>query len=180
MPVTVDNGTLTDYSVSTRTIGADEVQAVDPRPKLSRIVLNSAGLTIATTAYSVGDQLGTILTFASAVRDTAGLGVIRAATLLDKADIVIAVDLHLFRATVTLAADNAAFAVSDTDMENWLGSIQFPAAEDLGANRAALATPGLAFDCADTSLFGALVTKSTHTFFGAVTDLRVALIVEQV
>lgn len=100
--------------------------AVDPRSKVERIQIASAGLTIATTAYSANDQMGTIMDFASAVRTAGGTGTVLTATLVDKAKIVGAIDLYLFDRSVTLAADNAVADISDADMLFCLGKITFP------------------------------------------------------
>lgn len=153
---------------------------VDQRALVSRIQTNSAGLTIATTAYVSGDQLGTIFTFASAVRATGGTGYLTGVILNDKSNIIGAVDLVLFRESVTLAADNAAFAVSDADMDKAIGIISLPSATNLVNNRLTCAFDfKLPFDCVGTSLFLALITRSGHTFFGAATDLVITLFVEQ-
>src|SRR5688572_8682452 len=90
---------------------------VDLRGATTRIQATSAGLTTASTAYAAGDQLGTELSFANAVRVSGGYGSIVGATLLDKAKVNGGVDLYLFDRSVTPAADNAAFAFSDSDME---------------------------------------------------------------
>lgn len=155
---------------------------VDPRPNLSRLTQTSAGLTTASTAYTAGDQLGSQWSFTSAARSSGGAGIIRAAALLDKADVIGGVDVYLFRASITPASDNAAVSFSDSDMDSWIGTIQLPYADDTGANRAAYAG-GLQvpYDCSGgTTLYAATVTRSGHTFFGATSDLRLSLFVEQV
>jgi hypothetical protein len=152
--------------------------AVEPRANTSRIQVSSAGLTTATTAYVAGDQLGTILEFTNASRTAGAPSEIRSATLLDKAKIVGAVDLYLFDRSVTLAADNAANGFSDADMAYCLGILRFPPPV-VNANNglATIEASGLAVVPNATSLFGALVTRSGHTFFGAATDLVVSLVV---
>lgn len=160
--------------------GTGAAIAVDPRPKVSRVKVSSAGLTTATTAYVAGDQLGTILEFTNAVRSSGGSAVIQSATLVDDAAIVGAVDLFLFDRSVTLAADNAAAAFSDADMQNCLGVLSFvPPKTNANNGVATLAIAGLAVVANATSLFGALVTRAGHTFFGAVDDLTVSLVIAQ-
>jgi hypothetical protein len=156
-------------------VAADPVVSAIPSPAAKRIQVQSAGLTTATTAYVTGDQLGTILTFANAVRQTGATGVIQSATLLDQAAVIGAVDLYLFDRSVTLAADNAAAAFSDADMLFCLGIISFAAPIGGTGNSIATAVSGLGIMPSGTSLFGALVTRSGHTFFGAVTNLAVSL-----
>lgn len=140
------------------------------------ITATSAGLTTATTAYTAGDQLGTELTLSSIVRTGKG-AVIQSAALIDKANIVGAVDLFLFSAATTPAADNAANSWSDADMANCLGVLHFTDAVSSANNRVVLATnaPIVLKPGSGTSIFADLVTRTGHTFFGAGTDLIVAL-----
>lgn len=157
-------------------------QRVMAHRDLARISVQSAGLTTATTAYSVGDQVGTQFTFAGAARASGGTGTVVGAMVIDAQDIIGPYDLVLFRSSVTLASDNAAFAISDADALNLIGVIQMAGAIDLGNNRIAQAyNLAMPYDCSGgTSLFGALVTRSAHTFFaGGVGSLQVILQVER-
>lgn len=160
--------------------GSDYAMYVDNRPKVAVVQVASAGLTTSTTAYSANDQLGTILTFANAVRASGGTATIRSATLVDKAKIVGAIDLYLFNQSVTLASDNAAADFSDSDMLFCCGIIRFPAPQTVTSNGfTQVESSGLAITCSgSTSLYGALVTRSGHTFFGAVGDLVTTLTLE--
>lgn len=206
--VTVDNGSLADYIVasdevningagaahvayakladgtngSTQVIqGGEQGLFVMPRYDLQRIAVTSGGLTTATTAYTSGDQVGTQFTFANAGRVTGGSGRIVAATLISAADIIGAYDLVITRSSITLAADNAAYAISDTDALTVIDVIQLSGAIDLGNNRIARASGlSIPYNCdGGTSLYGSLITRAGHTFFGAVTDLQVTLWVER-
>jgi hypothetical protein len=168
------SGTVAVAWVATA-IAADPVVSSIPFPQARRIQAQSAGLTTATTAYVTGDQLGTILTFANAVRQNGATGVIQSATLLDQAAIIGAVDLYLFDRSVTLAADNAAAAFSDADMLFCLGIISFAAPIGGTGNSISTTVSGLGVMPSGTSLFGALVTRAGHTFFGAATNLAVSL-----
>jgi len=168
-------GTAGDYApLEVGAAGALHVALVG-HDTTARLAANSSGLTTATTAYTSGDVLGGELSFASAARITGGRGVIEGAVLLDKADIVGAVDLFLFRAASTPAADNAANGWADADMENLVGVVSFPYPYDSANNRAATWVGAQPYECAATTLFGVLITRSDHTFFTAVTDLRVTL-----
>jgi hypothetical protein len=170
------SGTVSVAWVATG-IAADPVVSAIPAPAAKRIQVQSAGLTTATTAYTSGDQLGTILTFANAVRQTGATGVIQSATLLDQSQVIGAVDLFLFTQSVTLAADNAAASFSDADMLNCVGIISFPAPTAVAAvNSISTVVSGLGITCAATSLFGALVTRSANAVFaGGATSLAVSL-----
>lgn len=154
--------------------------SVDPRPKTSRVKVSTSGLTTATTAYVTGDQLGGQLEFPNAVRSAGASGVVLSAVLIDDAKVVGAVDLYLFDRSVTPAADNAAAAFSDADMQFCLGVLSFPAPEQTANNGVAtIEASGLAIVPNATSLYGCLVAQAGHTFFGAADDLTVALVIAQ-
>lgn len=145
------------------------------------IVVASAGLTTATTVYSAGDQVGTQFTFANAARASGGSGIITAAYLISAADITGPYDIVLSGASITLAADNAAYAISDADANKTITPINLAAALDIGNNRVAFAyNIAVPYTCVGgTSLFGGLITRVGHTFFGAVTDIQMVLTVER-
>lgn len=206
---TVDNGTGTDYGVLVDnvdlgdgvadaqylkildgteggTIGAKvEGQGdlnVRMRAPSTRIAVTSGGLTTTASAYAAGDQVGTLFTFASCARASGGTGKIIGASLVSAADTIGGFDLVVFRASVTLASDNAVFAISDGDalLELWV--IPMYGAYDIGNNRVAQSDPTRRpYDCSGgTSLYGALITRSpiAATPFGAVGDILLSLHVE--
>lgn len=143
----------------------------------TRIVTGtSAGLTTASTAYLTGEQLGTEITLANIVRTGKG-AVIQSAVLIDKAKVIGAVDGYVFSAATTPAADNAANAWSDADMLNLVGVIHFTDVVTSANNYAVMATnlPLAVKPGSGTSLFLDLVTRTGHTFFGAVGDLQASL-----
>lgn len=106
-------------------------------------------------------------------------GLILAAQLIDASDIIGAYDLFLFDRSVTLASDNAVGGpgVSDADALFSLGVINFPFPSDMGGVRMSdidsISKPVRAN--ANGLIYGALVTRSGHTFFGATTALQVNL-----
>jgi len=138
-------------------------------------------ITIATTAYTAGDQLGPLFTLANAARVTSGGGVITGVRLLDAGDVIGACDVVFFDSTVTLAADNAAFAISDADALKVVGLVQLAGAYDLGNNRIAqafnLAVPYTL--AGGTSLFAALITRTANAIFVAATDLQLVVTVDR-
>jgi hypothetical protein len=146
---------------------------------LVEITATSAGLTTASTAYVGGDMLGTQWSFASAVATSGGLGVIEGLVLLDESDIIGAVDLLLFNASVTQAADNAPNSWSDADMANCVGVISLPPAYDSALNRVISWSGALPIKLAATTLYAGFVTRSAHTFFGATTSLKARLYIRQ-
>jgi hypothetical protein len=144
------------------------------------ISVASAGLTIATTAYTAGDQMGTIFTLPNAARVSGGSGIITGVKLIDAADVIGPVDVMFFDRSVTLAADNAAFAISDADALFIVGLAQLSGAFDIGNNRLAQQIPAaIPYTCNGTSLFAAVITRSGHTFFGATGNLQLIVNVER-
>lgn len=154
---------------------------VEAHRDLVRVSVQSGGLTTATTAYTAGDQVGSIFTFTGMARANGGSGTITGVVMISAADITGGYDLMLFRSSITLAADNAAFAISDTDALEIIGLVQMSGAWDIGNNRLAqqfnLAVP---YVCggSTTSIYGALITRAGHTFFGAATDIQLILSTE--
>lgn len=140
------------------------------------VKIASSGLTTSATAYASGDVLGTVFTIANAASANAGHGAIRGVLLGDKSDIIGPVDVYLLDASPSVT-DNAAFAPSDAENFTIIGKIELGQAEDLGANRLAWWRGYEEYEtgAATTSLFAVLVTRTAHTFFGAVGDLQLTV-----
>lgn len=161
--------------------GTAQGLAIVNRRDLVRVAVNSGGLTIATTAYVAGDQMGSQFTIAGCAREAGGSGTIIGVSVTSAADITGAMDVVFSRASMTLAADNAAYAISDADALNVIDVVQLGTSIDIGNNRFARAM-GLAipYDCSGgTSLYAGIMTRVAHTFFAAVTDLQLCVWVER-
>ena len=153
---------------------------ISARRDLQRIAVTSGGLTTATTAYSAGDQVGTQFTFANAARASGGSGTIVAAVLISAADIIGPYDMVITDSTITLAADNAAYAISDANSLKVVAILQLSGAYDIGNNRIAqVYNVAVPYVCTGTDLFAGLITRAAHTFFGATTDIQIDLYVER-
>ena len=166
---------------STTVITGDATKGlkVDARPQLGRQTVDSAGLTIAATAYTAGDQMGTILEFTS-MASSGGYGRILGLTHLDDAGIHVGLEAFFFDRSVTLAADNAAFAISDADAAYCLGSIIIPGGSTMTNNRiSTLSDINFLYKCNATSLFVAYKCLNGITFYTAVDDLHLTLWYEQ-
>lgn len=175
------DGTAT-ADLAGRDVGNSEGGAlyVDQRQKCTVLTVTSSGLTTATTTYVSGDQMGTEITAANAVRQSGLSGTVVHATLLDKKNVVGAVDLYVFAAATTPAADNAANAWSDADAANLLAIVEFAYPKASGNNRLAHAINlPVKIVPAATSLFCDFVTRAAHTFFDAGGDLIAKLYIEQ-
>lgn len=138
--------------------------------------------TIGTVAYTANDAVGGTLTFANPVRAVNKGGLIKTALLIDDDKEDAATDLVLFSAAFTATPDADAFDVTDADLENCIGVIQFGTADyhDFNDNSiAVIQNVDLAFTASGTSsLYGQLVTRGTPTYT-AVTDLTVKLVIQQ-
>lgn len=146
----------------------------------TRISVQSGGLTTATTAYSAGDQVGTQFEFTNAAASSGGSGLITGIELISAADITGPYDIVFSDQSITLAGDNAAWAISDADALKLVALVQLSGAYDIGNNRIAQAhNLAIPYVCNVTSLFASLITRAGHTFFGATTDLQVILYVER-
>lgn len=137
--------------------------------------------TITAGLYSAADAVGGLLTFADCAHKDKGSGIIQSVILIDDGDQKAETELHLFNQSISVAADNAAFAVSDADLEFYIGGIAIVAAdyEDLGGNAAAcIKNINLPFNLASdgTSIFGQLLTRGTPTY-ASTSDLTVKLVV---
>lgn len=120
-----------------------------------------------TTAYTAGDQVGTLCTLANAARVSGGTGMIVGVSLQGYNDSMGSFDVVFFdNSAVTLAADNAAFNLAtDADILESVAVVPLAGAYDLGANRVAqaynLAVP---YYCSGgTSLYATLITRNAFT-----------------
>ena len=126
--------------------------------------------TVTAGAYTAGDVVGGLLTFANSARFSGGGGIIKDLIILDDAGQDVALELWLFKETFTAIADNGAWAPAEADLHNLIAII----ATSDGAYFAA-GTPtayrvetSQRYDLTGTSLFGQLVTRGTPTY--AATD----------
>ena len=102
--------------------------------------------TITADAYAQGDVMGTLTKLADILGESSGSIHIRTVNVVDKSQTKDAFDIHLFAASVTTAADNAAHSVSDGDMlTSYVGKVAVAAADfaDTAANSYATKTPDL-------------------------------------
>lgn len=150
---------------------------VTERPNVGVTSLtDSAGLTTATTAYTIGDTLGSGWSFTNMARATGGTGTITSISLIDVTDITASVTLFFSKASITFGTDNAAPSVSDSDAAHLLDSYTL-FSTDLGGVR--LFSPGgqisIPYVCDATTLYVYAITNVAHTFYSAVTDLKLRL-----
>lgn len=170
-----------DLDYTPLSVDAGGNQNVKPRPALARLSATSSGLTTSVTNYTIGDQVGAQFSWSNAVRKSGGFGYITGITLLCDADVLGPYDLVFTRASITLAADNAAYAISDADFANVIALVQLSGSYDIGNNRIAQAhNIRIPFDCSGgTTLYAGLITRAGGAFYGATDDIVIVLHVEQ-
>lgn len=112
-------------------------------------------------SYVDGDVMGTLTTLTSCVSSSGGSGVIEKAMVWDDSDSLLAFDLYVASASVTQAADSAAFAPSDSDNRLYVARLKFPAPQDVGGARQVEIFPYANIYCAATSLFVTMVARGT-------------------
>lgn len=142
--------------------------------------------TINTSAYTSGDELGTLITITSAARYTGGGGYVRSITVLDKTQAQrAAMDCLFFTDTVSVAGNNNPFLPSDADMLKFIGLVAIATGDYntawAGTPTNSAATKLLAdfpFVCAATSLYALLVVRGTPTYTST-SDIVVSFTLEQ-
>jgi hypothetical protein len=133
--------------------------------------------TITAGAYSAGDAVGGLLTFAGAARVAGDGGVIKHVLIQDNAGQDVELELWLFNATFTAMADNAPWAPSTADLLNKVAIISTADGDWFAAGTPSVARVecSQAYHCeGGTSLFGQLVTRGTPTF-AATDDVSVSV-----
>lgn len=130
-----------------------------------------------TNAYTIGDEISTSVTPASALPLTflninvitgSGLLLVGAVLSTNQKACVAQVRLHLYNAVPTMSGDNLAFGWYDVDNPKWLGYLDFDAlqTEDVTASTGAFAMAGsvkIPGTATARTLYGRLETKTAFT-----------------
>lgn len=151
---------------------------VDPHRLMVRV--QQTPTISASAIYAAKDAVGGLLTFANAARVSAGSGTVVGVQIMDKDQERADLDLLLFDRTITAPTDNAAFDPSDTEIGYCTGTVRILAGDyaDLNDNSVAHVSCDVPFVLNGTSLFGALVVRSTPTYT-ATSDIVVTLTIRQ-
>jgi hypothetical protein len=147
---------------------------VDPRSKVVRL---SATPVISTTAYSLKDAVGGLMTFANAVRSSGGSCILEGLELVDKDQELADLELLLFDRTITAPTDNAVFNPSDTEAGYCIANILISRGyyADLSTNAVAtMSGIGKRLTLNGTDLSGVLVARGTPTY-SSTSDLVLSL-----
>ena len=170
LPIT-DNG-------SSVTVDATEAAPLPVRSLTVRVPVTSSGF--AAAVYTAGDQMGALFTIANAARASGGSGRITGVKLVDASNTLGVVDVVFFDSTVTLASDNAVYAISDADALKEVFAVSL-GGPYLGTNNRSLQAHSLAapFVCnGGTSLFAAVVCRATTASGPASTDVTLIVYIE--
>lgn len=138
--------------------------------------------TITAGAYSIGDAVGGLLTFADAALGNGREAEIKTLVIVDRGQQEVALDLVLFDRTFTATVDNAAFDPTDADLANTIGMI--PVLPEhytrFVDNSLAMIRPvGLYFTTgANANIYGQLVVRGIPTY-ASTGDLTVKLTVKR-
>lgn len=141
--------------------------------------------TLDTNAYASGDVLFTPVEMTNVVLDTKGLAVLRTLTLLDKSNNKQAIDLLFFNDNPgDVGAANAAFAMTDTQFNSFIGRVSIATGDYVTATTGANADVTkliemlLAAKAASKSIWVVGVVRSgTPTYANG--DLILKLLVER-
>jgi hypothetical protein len=192
--VAITAGSGTPVNVRSIDLGAGVADLQYVASFTERFRLTATPTISASPAYTAGDVLGTLMSFTGAARVSGYGGVITGVQVLDKTQAQrAAMTLLLFTASITPAADNAAFAPSDADSALIQGQIEILSTN---YNTAWAGTPTNSvatvphndaanspnfmrypYVCATTTLYGLLVVRGTPTYTST-SDIIVSLDVE--
>ena len=189
------DGTHTADAAGRVVSGTSGALYVEARPRIARFQITPV---IDTGIYASGDCLGPLQTVSNVALYTGGSAVLRSITIVDKTQAQrAAIDVAFFTQTVTTAANNSPFTISDADALHFLGVI--PLGTGL-YNTAWPGTPtnsvltypnptitatynaGASLDfplvLAGTDLFMQLIVRGTPTYTST-SDIVISLTVEQ-
>lgn len=132
--------------------------------------------TISTAAYTAGDAVGGLLTFANAAKVAGGGGIINDVVLIDDAGQDDDMELWLFDTTITAIADADAWALTEAQLHTCIAVVSIASTGWCASGTPSVNNTEVArrYDCTGTSLFGQLVCRGTPTF-AAVDDLTVRI-----
>ena len=78
------------------------------------------------------------------------------------------------------SSENTSANFSDADMQYFIGTVSFPAPIPFVNNRAAtVPAVGLSVQTSGTTLYGYMVTLTTHAAFSAANDVTINLVMQQ-
>lgn len=136
-------------------------------------------LTVSTSAYADGDNIGGLLTFTDSRILAPSDKVVHSITLADKSAQNAPMDVVFFRVSPenTTFTDNAALDINDADLFEIVGTVSIIADDyvQYATNSAATVTAiGLPVDSKKTAVYIALVSRGTPTYT-SISDLQLTV-----
>lgn len=126
--------------------------------------------TISTSAYASGDQIGGLMTLTGAVLGSGRNAILQSIVVSDSSKQNAAIDILFFSASVSVAGDNSAAAISGADMAAYyLGHVSIAAAQYTSLSATSGATDkntGLALQTPANSraIYALAVARGTPTY----------------
>lgn len=143
---------------------------------LARTQVTSSGLTTTSPTYGAGDQVAARFDFAGQAVNSGGGGWLGNIELVSETVSIGTYTAFIFRDTVTAAADNAAFSISDADAEKHaFDPITLGPVRSYTLGSVSGWDGNKLYVCNATSLYALLRTEATHGVFTAATDLKLTL-----
>jgi len=135
---------------------------------------------VTAVAYTAGQVIGNLMTFAGMARAAGGTGLLQDVAIQAKSIQTVAVDLVLFNAApaASTVTNAVALSIADEDVSKVVGVVHLDDWTSLGATSYAQAGQlARAYKCATgvSDLFGALVARGTTAALGSTTDLQVVV-----
>lgn len=126
---------------------------------------------ISTGIYASGDALGAKISFPNVPTH----GTIMAVNVIDRDSEAVNLDVVFFKDDIVGSADNAAFAPTDDELQDYLGAILVDTWKTFSTNSAGTeANIALPYWAPEGTLYAQLVTRGTPTY-AAVDDIRISL-----
>lgn len=168
---------LIDGTVGSTTVISGDASGLDVNVGQRQFWYEADVPGVAAAVYAAGDQFGSLITIANAARVTGAGGFITGVVLYDNDDLQIGADVLFYNDTVTPAADNAVFAMSDADQRKGLWIAQIPYFVDTGAQRMGqIVGVSVPYFCTATSLYALIRTQSAVTPTATGVRIRVSMI----
>jgi len=134
------------------------------------------------SAYASGNQVGQVLSFASATRTAAGTGSVESLIITDLSAQSGSYDLWLFSANPTHGTytDKTNLTINASDIVNFIGLISFSTwSLATSGGGVANSVPNLKFKLsAGTTLYGILITRATPTYTST-SALQLSMVISQ-
>jgi hypothetical protein len=143
-------------------------------------VIKEVTLSLDTNVYADGDVLADTQEVASALRTTAGSGVIQSVVVLDKDDQGEALDLVFLKSNVSIGTENSAVSVTDANADEILGVVEVAATDwvDLvNSQIATMANLSIVLDGpTGTSIWVAAISRGAGTYTASGITLKIGIL----